>query len=709
MNEMSPIHLSIDGRSFEDIPSLARYYRSSEFEDKYTYYGNDLGSVCSSDHTVWKLWSPAAEKAELLLYMTGSAGEAPHYILGRPSTTGTETPYKTVPMKRGDRGVFEISLDGDFHGIYYTYRVLVGGEWCETADPYAKAAGVNGRRSMAVNLKRTDPAGWNNDSYAYQEDGTAAVVWEVHVRDFSYAPNSGMKNKGKFLAFTEKGTCLEENGVTKPACPTGISYLKKLGITHVQFLPLMDYATVDESKPDMEQYNWGYDPLNYMVPEGSYATDPFRGEVRIREMKQMIQALHQAGIGVIMDVVFNHTYYTEASWFHKVMPYYYHRTLSEGIIGNASGCGNETASERAMYRLYMLDAIRYLAEEYHVDGFRFDLMGIHDVDTMNEIRNMLDQMPGKNYLLYGEPWAALPVAIPYEEKHPYHPADKPHMDLLDPRIRVFDDVTRDLIKGSAFEKLQIGYANGAGFLEHDLTRGILGHPEWTSEGRAMGMSQSVTYVSSHDNYTLWDKLTMTASYDGSGFDSPELVRLALNKLCAALVLTSQGMSFFQAGEEFGRSKYCDGNSYCSDSHINMLDWSRTVTFAELIEYYKGLIAIRRSFSGFTDESGAGGRSIRFIRQSDQVVAYTIEGQKDGEPRLMLLIFNAGAEGVSLDLQELTDMPLPAKWNVLAGETYAGVKPLYQVEGSRFYVYTRGVLIAASAGTIGGEEKPRDDE
>ena len=709
MNELSPIHVRIGTQEFDNIPSLARFYGSPEFERDYTYYGNDLGCTVFSDRTVWKLWSPAAEEVRLDLYLAGSSAEGLTKE-GTDLSEGYENPFRSIPMIRKEKGVFEVSLPGDHHGTYYTYMVRMGDEWTETADPYAKAAGVNGRRSMAVDLRRTDPEGWDRDSYRFTGEGTEAIVWEVHVRDFSYSPCSGMKNKGKFLAFTEEGTVVEIDGSPRPQFPTGIRYLKELGITHVQFLPLMDYATVDESKPNIEQYNWGYDPLNYMVPEGSYATDPFHGEVRICEMKQMILALHEAGIGVVMDVVYNHTYFTQASWLHKVMPYYYHRTLPDGTIGNASGCGNETASERSMFRLYMLDSLRYLAEEYHIDGFRFDLMGIHDVDTMNEIRSMLDGLSGKNYLTYGEPWAALPVAIPPQKKHKVFPADKVHMDLMDPRIRVFDDVTRDLIKGDAFEKLQIGYANGAGFVEKEMSNAILGHPGWTTEGKEAGVSQSVTYVSAHDNYTLWDKLTMTASGDGSGYDSPELIRLAINKLCGAIVLTSQGMSFLQAGEEFGRTKYGDGNSYRSDSHINMLDWTRTMSFAELAGYYRGLIAIRRKFSCFTDETGKSTRSVIFRMLTDQIIAYTIRGRKPFDPRMILVIFNAGAEGAMVDLA--AGMPeeeaarLPQKWNVLAGETYAGVKRLYQVDGTRFYVYTRGVLIAASAGRVADEGTSR---
>lgn len=706
MSERHPVSLRIGSYQFDDIPSLVRYYQSPEFERDYTYFGNDLGCTVKTNEAVFKLWSPAADEAEVLLYHAGSSAEGWNREKDTHLIEGDEKPYQSIPMNKGQRGVFEVTLSGDFHGIYYTYRIHIGDEWTESADPYAKAAGVNGRRSMAVDLKRTNPEGWERDSYRYTGEGTEAIIWEVHVRDFSYSESSGMKYRGKYLAFTEKGTVLQENGVSKPEYPTGVDYLQKLGITHVQFLPLMDYATVDESKPDMEQYNWGYDPLNYMVPEGSYSTDPFHGEVRIREMKQMIQALHKAGIGVVMDVVYNHTYFTEASWFHKVMPYYYHRTLPDGTIGNASGCGNETASERSMFRLYMLDSLRYLAEEYHVDGFRFDLMGIHDVDTMNEIRSMLDGLKGKNYLTYGEPWAALPVAIPPYKKHPLYAADKPHMDLLDPRVRVFDDVTRDLIKGDAFEKLRIGYANGAGFLEKELADAILGHPGWTSEGREEGKSQSVTYVSSHDNYTLWDKLTMTASSDGSGFDSPELIRLAVNKLCASIVLTSQGMSFMQAGEEFGRTKYGEGNSYNAESHINMLDWRRTVTFRELTDYYRGLIAIRRMSSCLTDESGKSARSIVFHQLTDQIIAYTIRGRKAFEPQMLVVIFNAGAEGAMVDLTSGLSASeaaeLPDQWNVLAGETYAGVRKQYQVDGTRFYVYTRGVLIASSVRRVADE-------
>ncbi|MBO6157966.1 MAG: type I pullulanase [Firmicutes bacterium] len=704
MNEFDhPI--KIEDQELGSVPELVSFYDSDYFETHYTYLGTDLGAVFEQNALVFRLWSPVSDQAELYLYHAGSAAENKQMEDGSAGGDGYSAPFAVYPMQKKEHGVWEASLDPSFEGVYYTYHVCIAGRWEESADPYAKAAGVNGRRSMALDLRKTDPVGWDQDAFPFRGAGTEAIVWETHVKDFSISENSGMVHKGKYLAFTEEDTCLNLHGAGYKDYPTGLSYLKKLGITHIQLMPLADFATVDESDPAGKGYNWGYDPLNFMVPEGSYATDPFHGEVRIRELKQMIQALHKAGIGVVMDVVYNHTYYTETSWFHRLMPYYYHRTLKDGRIGNASGCGNETASERCMFRLYMLDSLRFWAEEYHIDGFRFDLMGIHDTDTMNEIRFMLDEIGakmGKTILTYGEPWAALPVAIPEKKRHPLYPADKMHLTKLDGRIRVFDDETRDLIKGSAFKKMEIGYANGAGFLEKLLSDCVKGHPGWTLEGSEKGKSQSVTYVSSHDNYTLWDKLTMTSCKDGSGYDSPEMLRVALNKLCGAFVMTSKGMAFMLSGEEFGRTKYGDGNSYCSPDHVNQLDWERTRTFQEMVAYYRGLIRIRRSFPCFTDATGASTKTIRFQRLSDQVVAYTIRKGPGEDQGYLLIAFNASGEGMEVELS--SEECYPDRWNVLAGETSCGIDPLYEIHGHRFFVYTRGVLIASSI-----EEKENKDK
>lgn len=664
----------VDIRSFS-VPELSALYASPAFEQRFTYEGEDLGAVYTYEYTTWKLWSPAAEKVMLQLYATGSDEEAGARLIGR---------YPMEAPKAA--GVWELRLQGDYRNVYYTYAVTTAGSTEETADPYAKAAGVNGRRSMVVDLKKTNPAGWERDTYYFAKPSTEAIIWETHVRDFSIAENSGMRYKGKFLAFTETGTTVAQDGCH----PTGIDYLKELGITHVHLMPVFDFASIDEAKEGNEAYNWGYDPLNYNVPEGSYATNPYDGNIRIREMKAMILALHQAGIGVIMDVVYNHTYYTEESWFHKTMPYYYHRTMPDGRFGNASGCGNETASERSMMRRYMITSLKYWATEYHIDGFRFDLMGIHDVDTMNEIRRELDSLPhGRGILMYGEPWSALPPCLP----EGCIAANKWNAACLDERIAVFDDETRDCIKGSAFDVEHVGFVNGGQNMENQLEWAIRAH---SGESRRLkSPSQAVTYVSSHDNYTLWDKISLTVHGDQSGYDVPELIRLAVNKMAAAIVLTSQGIAFFQSGEEFGRTKYGDHNSYCSPDQINQLDWQRTIVFAELLDYYKGLIQIRKSFSGFTDWRAAHVEKIHFTALEEYLVAYTLEGSREGEPEMAVVCFNAGGFSREVELKTWDGRPASACWQIMANETSAGTEPLSIVQGDRLSVYIRGVLIAFS--------------
>lgn len=657
------------------VAELTAIYQSKAFEQRFSYTGGDLGAVYTPSQTTWKVWSPVADQIVLKLYATGSDEEKGARSLGS---------FHMDALKKA--GVWGLTLVGDYRNVYYTYEVTALGKTYETADVYAKAAGVNGQRSMVVDLTKTNPEGWYADSYHFDKPSTQAIIWEVHVRDFSYAENSGMKNKGRFLAFTETGTTVNNDGIH----PTGVDYLKQLGITHVHLLPVADYATVDESKPEKEQFNWGYDPLNYNVPEGSYSTNPFDGNVRIREMKEMVLALHRAGIGVIMDVVYNHTYYTEESWFEKTVPYYYHRTMPDGTFGNASGCGNETASERSMVRRYIIDSLKYWATEYHIDGFRFDLMGVHDVDTMNEIRRELDKLPhGQTLLTYGEPWSALPTCMP----EPFQPANKGNADKMSRRIAIFNDETRDCIKGSTFDVRHAGFVNGGRGLEDELEWAIRAH--CGSEERLKAPTQTITYVSAHDNYTLWDKITHTVMGDGSGYDSPELIRLAVNKMAAAIVLTSQGIPFFQAGEEFGRTKYGDHNSYASSSRINALDWNRTIVFEELLNYYKGLIRIRKSFSPFTEKTERSARHIHFTTLKEYQVAYTLEGNLPGEPAMVAVCFNAGPISRSVELVNWPGKKAPEEWQIMANEVSAGLHPLAEVKGDTLRVYTRGVLIAFS--------------
>ncbi len=672
--------VSIGSLQFRKVEELSAYYHSPEFEDAYTYYGDDLGvRIHLSEkgaETRFALWSPTAKAVKVKLYKTGSDAEKGACCLGE------------LPMTKTDRGVWRVTVPSDLSGTYYTYTVAHEKIELETADPYARGCGVNGIRSMVVDVSKVNPEGWEEDDYAFTKAPTKAVIWEVHVRDFSFTASSGMKNTGKYLAFTEKGTTVGGEG----EYPTGVDYLKKLGITHVHLMPVYDYATVDESSLKAEQYNWGYDPLNYNVPEGSYATDPFDGNVRIREFKAMVKALHDAGIGVILDVVYNHTYHTKASWFERVVPYYYHRTLPDGRFANASGCGNETASERSMMRLFMLDSVRMWTEEYHLDGFRFDLMGLHDVDTIREIRSMLNQLPTKKrYLVYGEPWAAGTPSLP----NGITPADMCHSALLPDDVAVFSDSTRDNIKGSAFRVYEPGFINGACGLEEALKGAVTAYH---TRECPVSPCKTITYVSAHDNYTLWDKIYMTVDGDGSGYDDPEMMRIAVNKLAAVLVMTSQGIPFFQAGEEFARTKYGDGNSYKSPSLINALHWRRTKRFEELVDYYRGLIRIRKAFSCFTDETGKAAESIEFSAAENGVIAYTIRGQKKGAPEMIAVLVNASCEEKTITLRR-SDGEVPTEWVVLADEHQAGLTPARLIQGNELTVQLRGALIASSASMI----------
>lgn len=649
-------------------------FDSQEFEGTYSYGGSDLGAVYTKKETTWKVWSPGALGIRLQLFTTGSDEEKGSRALG-----GYE-------MRPADKGVWQLTLKGDYAGVYYVYRIRHVDGVQETPDVYSKAVGVDGQRSMVVDLRSTDPEGWDSDCRVYCESATKAIVWETHIKDFSSSEESGMINKGKYLAFTEENTHLKDSTVIS----TGIAHIKEMGFTHVQLMPVYDYATVIEAKPNKEQYNWGYDPMHYNVPEGSYSTDPWHGEVRIREMKQMIQSLHKNGIGVIMDVVYNHTYESKDSWFHKTVPHYYHRLNQDGRFSNGSGCGNEIASERSMCRKYILDSVRYWAEEYHIDGFRFDLMGVLDVTTMNQIRAMLDSLPnGKQILMYGEPWAASGVVLRPGEQ----PADKRYVRRLDPRIGIFNDDTRDCIKGSVFRREDTGFINGNKTMDWKLKNSMMG---WCGPQRTVRVpTQTVTYCSAHDNSTLWDKLTNTVDESLRDYDYPHPERLAANKMAAAIVMTSQGIPFLQSGEEFARTKYGDANSYRSDIQVNKLDWKRLRVFNDLTRYYQGLIKIRKHFSPFQDATEKSAQNMYFSYTKEQVVAYTLAGNPEDEWKMVAVIANAGRKPYEVELETWSYIEMPETWYVMANGEQAGLVPLKEIKDSKIEVPARSVMILAA--------------
>jgi len=549
---------------FENVP----FHREN-------YYTGPLGPDYTPGGTCLRLWAPTAEAVTVTLYHKGDGGA----VLG------------TEPLVRGAHGVWSIWLPGEQHGRYYTFAVTADGITRETGDPYARAAGVNGVRSMIVDLARTAPSGWERDVRPNIPPAQRAV-WEVSVRDFSQDAASGVRPawRGKYMAFTQQGTTLHGDGIH----PTCLNYLKRLGVKYVQLMPIFDFGSVDEAKPLLRQYNWGYDPTNFNVPEGSYSTDPTRGEVRIRECREMIAALHAAGIGVVMDVVYNHTYRTENP-LNNTVPYYFFRQNPDGSFSNGSGCGNEFASERPMARRYLIDSILYWAKEYHIDGFRFDLMGLYDAESINAVRAALDSLPGgRDILLYGEPWQGGASQL-----HRYE-ANKANLAMLNERVGIFCDDTRDAIKGGCFDAREPGYVEGKPGSFWDIGAAVAA---WCRSDRLPphAPSQIVSYVSAHDNFTLWDKL-LCVRYEKPEFTARDTVALAQNRLAAGIYLTSFGLPFMQAGEEFARTKKGVGNSYRSSPALNRLDWNRAEQYHALVDYYRGLLALRAAFPrlGSTD-------------------------------------------------------------------------------------------------------------
>ena len=561
---------------------LKELFESDTFARDTTCTG-PLGPEYTLSGTRLRLWAPTAQSVCVNLYRKGSGG----VCMG------------TLPLERGPQGVWSIYLPGDQHGRYYTFTVTVDGVSRETGDPYARAAGVNGTRSMIVDLARTAPSGWERDVRPVIPPEQRAV-WEVNVRDFSQDAASGVRPawRGKFMAFTQQGTTLHGDGIH----PTCLNYLRRLGVKYVQLMPIFDFGSVDEAKPLLRQYNWGYDPTNFNVPEGSYSTDPTRGEVRIRECREMIAALHAAGIGVVMDVVYNHMYRNENP-LNDTVPCYFFRQNEDGSFSNGSGCGNEFASERPMARRYMIDSILYWAQEYHIDGFRFDLMGLYDVETINAVRAALDALPGgRDILMYGEPWQGGGSQL-----HRYE-ANKANLAMLNDRIGIFCDDTRDAIKGGCFDAREPGYVEGKESALWDIGAAVAA---WCRSSALPPHSpgQIVSYVSAHDNYTLWDKLAAVARR--GDYDWPDADLLAQNRMTAGIYLTCQGLPFMQAGEEWGRTKYGDHNSYKGPLSTNRLDWARAhrPEFAALTAFYRGMLAIRRAYPRL---SGAAGEPEPFL-------------------------------------------------------------------------------------------------
>ena len=610
---------------FENVP----FHREN-------YYTGPLGPDYTPGGTCLRLWAPTAEAVTVTLYHKGDGGAV----------------LDTEPLVRGAHGVWSVWLPGEQHGRYYTFAVTVDGITRETGDPYARAAGVNGVRSMIVDLARTAPSGWERDVRPNIPPAQRAV-WEVSVRDFSQDAASGVRPawRGKYMAFTQQGTTLHGDGIH----PTCLNYLKRLGVKYVQLMPIFDFGSVDEAKPLLRQYNWGYDPTNFSVPEGSYSTDPTRGEVRIRECREMIAALHAAGIGVVMDVVYNHTYRTENP-FNSTVPYYFFRQNPDGSFSNGSGCGNEFASERPMARRYLIDSILYWAKEYHIDGFRFDLMGLYDAESINAVRAALDALPGgRDILLYGEPWQGGASQL-----HRYE-ANKANLAMLNERVGIFCDDTRDAIKGGCFDAREPGYVEGKPGSFWDIGAAVAA---WCRSDRLPphAPSQIVSYVSAHDNFTLWDKL-LCVRYEKPEFTARDTVALAQNRLAAGIYLTSFGLPFMQAGEEFARTKKGVSNSYRSSPTLNRLDWNRAEKYHALVDYYRGLLALRAAFPrlGSTDRHAP--EALQFFALEQPLVGWMLPAVwGDGAAWSALCVFYNPTETACT-------VPLPAgQWKLLSDGT-----------------------------------------
>ncbi len=641
------------------IGCSSNYKKYKSFDEYPVYNGNDLELTYSATGSKFRVWAPTADEVKLLLFDNGIEGAA----------------YMMKNMHRSKNGTWVVAVSGDLKGKFYTFQIKTGEKWLnETPGMWVKAVGVNGKRAAIIDFNETNPEGWEKDKRPELKNVADIALYELHVRDFSMSPNSGMKNKGKFLAFTEQGT---KNTAGQA---TGIDHLKELGITHVHLLPSYDYASVDETKLNENKYNWGYDPLNYNVPEGSYSSDPTNPVARIKEFKQMVQSLHQANIRVVMDVVYNHTFVGEESHLNLLAPGYFYRFNKDSTWSNASGCGNETASERPMMRKFMIESVVYWAKEYHVDGFRFDLMGIHDIETMNAIRAALDKVD-PTIVIYGEGWTASGSPLPEEKR-----AVKKNAKQLK-GIAVFSDDIRDALKGSWMHSEIPGFVSGTDSLEESVKFGIVGgvqhsqidytKPIYSKEPYVNSPLQSVNYVSCHDDMCLVDKLRQSRP---KGATEDEIIKF--NKLTQTVVYASQGLPFIYAGEEIYRDKKGVHNTYQSPDSINQINWDNKTKYIDIFNYYQGLIALRKAHPAFRmTTQDMVQKNLKFLdMKTPNVVAYTLDNNANKDSwKQILVIFNGNRKPVVLQIPEGT-------WNVVC---YNGaINPsgvLMQVKGPKLNV------------------------
>ena len=602
-----------DKRDKETIDKeMFLFVRSNDFDNYFSYDG-ELGALYEKEGTLLRVWTPTAKSVEVWIYADDS--------FKGPSTK--------IEMVQKPKGIFEAYLPGDQHGTIYVYKILfLNNRESISVDPYARATTVNGTKSVIADLNRTNPDGWGErlPAFGLPEE---AIIYELHIRDFSISETSGIVNKGKFLGLTEKNT---QNASGRK---TGLDYLIDLGITHIQILPMFDYATVDEANLTEPQYNWGYDPLNYNVPEGSYSTDPFDPFNRIFELKQMIRTLHENGLRVIMDVVYNHVYDPKDQALERTVPGYFYRYNADGSLANGTGVGNDTASERHMMRKYIIDSVKYWAKEYHLDGFRFDLMGIHDSVTMNAIREALDKID-PSIIIIGEGWE-MSTPLPEDLK-----ASQRNAQAM-PRIAHFNDSIRIALKGSDFgDEKDRGFISGKNYLEDLLLRNIKGAMHLSSHSSYVDPEQVIQYVEAHDNLTLYDKLLR------SNPDDSEEVRIKRHTLATSIVLLSQGVPFIHGGQEFLRTKAGVANSYQSPDEINQFEWERVTTYQESVAYVKGLIALRKSeylFRLHTHEEIDA--HFTMLSENFNIVAFSLTNSE----KKYIVIFNGNRSDVIFRIQK----------------------------------------------------------
>ncbi|MBU3114211.1 type I pullulanase [Clostridium lacusfryxellense] len=646
--------LTISKRGFtEKEIVLGDVMGSSGFEKMFNYDGNDLGNTYSTSKTSFRVWAPTANEVKVVTYAKWD------------DKTGIES-----NMEKSEKGTWAYDLGGDQNGTFYTYKVNVGGIWNEAVDPYARSVSANGDKGAIINLKETNPEKWNPGEKPTFSNLNDAILYELHVRDFSIDKNSGMKNKGKFLALTETGTTGTDGSIT------GIDYIKDLGITHVELMPISDYASVNETdiKP---QFNWGYNPKNYNAPEGSYSTDPYNPISRVKELKQAVQSLHTAGLRVTMDVVYSHMYSSNDSNFNKIVPGYYYKYNEDGTDSNESGYGNTIASENSMARKFIVDSVAYWAKEYNIDGFRFDLMNLIDIKTMNEVRKKLDSI-NPSIIIIGDGSdnrTQLSEDTQATQKNTSKMTGIAH----------FNSLIRNAISGNVFEAKTKGFVNGKTNVETDIKKGIVGGIDYSSTIKTwekVEPAQSINYAESHSDNTLWDKLLLTNPGDSAA------VRLKMHKMADSMILTSQGITSFQAGQEFLRTKGGNSNSYKESDSVNQIDWTRKSQNIDTVNYFKGLIALRKAHPAFRMTSAEMiKKNLNFLIAPENVVAYEIDHNANMDTWANIVIaFNANKKDITIQL------PQKGKWNIVVNGQEAGVKTLDQFKGDSLVVPALSTIV-----------------